>query len=185
MISENFTLAKKFYNNYGFLFSDLKIQKESIEYDACTFQLNGKSIIHRSSKITPTKIGQFVTIWKRNKDGQTSPYQMVDDFDFIIISSKNKDLFGQFIFPKSILLAQGIIASNKKSGKRGIRVYPPWDTTSNKQAQKTQQWQLEYFIDLTAPISVDITLLKSIMAWAINIKPLSDFKVFNKKSNHS
>jgi len=27
-------------------------------------------------------------------------------------------------------------------------VYPPWDITTNKQAKKTQAWQLEYFLDV-------------------------------------
>ncbi|WP_316765428.1 MepB family protein [Pedobacter frigiditerrae] len=147
--NENFSIIKNFYNKCGFDFSNLKAEKESSEYDACTFQLNGKTIIHRTAKITPTKIGQFVTIWKRNENGQTEPFHVNDDFDLMIISTRKGDLFGQFIFPKSILLEKGIISSNKAQGKRGIRVYPPWDVTLNKQAQKTQQWQTEYFVDDT------------------------------------
>jgi hypothetical protein len=57
------------YDKYNFDFTNPKINTESIEYGACSFVLNGKRIQHRVSKITPTKIGQFVTIWKRNKEG--------------------------------------------------------------------------------------------------------------------
>ncbi|TCC91999.1 hypothetical protein EZ428_09690 [Pedobacter frigiditerrae] len=148
MSYKNLSTAREFYNKFEFDFSNLKTEKESVEYDACTFQLNGKSIIHRSSKITPTKTGQFVTIWNRNENGQTEPFHINDNFDLIIISSRNGDLFGQFIFPKSVLIKKGIISSDKKQGKRGIRVYPTWDLTINKQAQKTQQWQTEYFVEI-------------------------------------
>ncbi|MDR0329875.1 MAG: MepB family protein [Rickettsia sp.] len=29
-----------------------------------------------------------------------------------------------------------------------MRVYPPWDIVINKQAKKTQAWQLEYFLEI-------------------------------------
>lgn len=149
-MTNNLSIAKDLiYNKCELDFSNLKIEKESIEYDACTFKLNNKSIIYRLAKITPTKVGQFVTIWKRNENGQTEPFHVDDDFDLMIISTRNGDLFGQFIFPKSILLEKGIISSEKKQGKRGIRVYPTWDIAINKQAKKTQQWQLEYFVEIS------------------------------------
>jgi len=36
------------------------------------------------------------------------------------------------------LADKSIISKNGKLGKRGIRVYPPWDMVTNKQAEKTQ-----------------------------------------------
>lgn len=106
------------------------------------FELDGQKIIGRISKITPTKTGQFVTIWKRNKKGTTEPFDIQDDFEFIIIISKSGESIGQFIFPKSVLAEKGIISQDKKNGKRGIRMYPPWDTVTNKQAAKTQTGRL-------------------------------------------
>lgn len=120
-------------------------EAESNEYDAYRFRLNQKNICYRKAKITPTKTGQFVTLWKRNKNGIIEPFDFSDAIDFVIISSRKNDWFGQFIFPKSILLEKGIFSTSAKEGKRAIRVYPPWDETTNKQAQKTQQWQLHYF----------------------------------------
>lgn len=29
-----------------------------------------------------------------------------------------------------------------------MRVYPSWDRPTNKQALKTQEWQLPYFVDM-------------------------------------
>ncbi|MDA6069370.1 MepB family protein [Flavobacterium sp. AC] len=125
--------------------SQPKPEAESADYDAYTFYLNGKHICYRMSKITPTKTGQFVTLWKRNKTGIIEPFDFSDAIDFVIISVRKDDLFGQFIFPKSILLEKGIFSTATKEGKRATRVYPPWDETTSKQAQKTQQWQLDYF----------------------------------------
>ena len=59
---------------------NLKWNLESAEYGACSFKLNGKTIQFRVSKITPTKTGQFVTIWKRNKEGITEPFDNADNF---------------------------------------------------------------------------------------------------------
>ena len=150
------------YDKCGFNLTDQKLNSESVEYGACSFKLNGKTIQYRVSKITPTKTGQFVTIWKRNKDGITKPFDISDDIDFIVISSRSSDKFGQFIFPKSILVDKGIISKNGKEGKRGIRVYPPWDITTNKQAEKTQNWQNKYFLMITNHNSSDLNLTKKL-----------------------
>lgn len=146
--SELFQVKELVYDTCNFEFSNLIIDSESEEYQACSFKLNTFEIIHRLSKITPTKIGQFVTIWKRNTKGITAPFDVSDNFDFIIITSKSGENLGQFVFPKSVLLEKGIISNSKISGKRGIRVYPPWDIPTNKQAEKTQHWQIKYFYSI-------------------------------------
>ena len=151
------------YDKCGFDFTNPKLNSESVEYGACSFELDGKKIQHRVSKITPTKIGQFVTIWKRNKDGITEPFDILDDIDFIIITSKSGDNFGQFLFPKSVLADKGILTKNGKEGKRGIRVYPTWDVTTNKQAQKTQSWQTNYFLTIKNDNSTDLEMAKRLL----------------------
>ena len=40
------------------------------------------------------------------------------------------------------------MAINGKGGKRAIRVYPPWVKPVAKEAVRTQQWQLRYFLAL-------------------------------------
>jgi len=150
------------YDKCNFDLTNPNLNTESIEYGACTFGLNGKKIQHRVSKITPTKAGQFVTIWKRNKDGITQPFNILDDIDFIIITSKSDNNFGQFILPKSVLADKGIITRNGKEGKRGIRVYPPWDIATNRQAKKTQSWQVKYFLTIRTDNSTDLSLIKKL-----------------------
>jgi len=82
------------YNKCGFDFSELIVEDESQEYGACNFRLNGLKIKFRISKITPTKTGQFVTIWKRNEKGITQAFSFTDEIDFVIISSQNGNDFG-------------------------------------------------------------------------------------------
>lgn len=136
-------------------------ETESADYNAYTFHLNKKSICYRMAKITPTKTGQFVTLWKRNKSGIIEPFDFMDTIDFVIVSVQKDDLFGQFIFPKAVLLAKGIFSTETKEGKRATRVYPSWDETTSKQAQKTQQWQLDYFYKIST--DTDFNAVKKLL----------------------
>ncbi len=61
---------------------------------------------------------------------------------------RNENEFGQFVFPKYVLIKKGIISTENKEGKRAFRVYPKWDVTKNKQAERTQKWQLNYFYEI-------------------------------------
>ncbi len=122
-----------------------KINAESIEYKACSYTIDGLNIVERTAKITPTKKGQFVTCWKRNSDGITEPHKYSDNLDFFYIKVVSGEKSGLFKFPKEALIKNGILSTDKKDGKRGFRVYPIWDTPTNKQALKTQDWQLKYF----------------------------------------
>lgn len=147
-------IKEKIYDTHNLVLTKLILNPECTEYGACSFSLNGKMIEHRVSKVTPTKIGQFVTIWKRNKEGITRPYDISDEMDFIIITARSGNNIGQFILPKSVLSEKGIISNQGKGGKRGIRVYPPWDVPTNKQAIKTQNWQIKYFLTIAENISI-------------------------------
>lgn len=76
----------------------------------------------------------------------TEPLHGTDSFDFVIIAVRQEHRFGLFVFPKNVLITKGIVSHKNKNGKRGFRVYPPWDKASNKQAQQTQKWQVNYFL---------------------------------------
>lgn len=137
------------FDRLGLKHSEPIVESESKEYSGCVFKTDLLTIRFRVSKITPTKTGQFVTLWKRNQDGITEPFNVLDKFDYVIICSQQGNQIGQFVFSKQVLEEHGIISSKIKEGKRAIRVYPPWSKTENNQAKKTQQWQLNYFIDLS------------------------------------
>ncbi len=143
------------YDICHFKCSNLLREAESIEYGAYTFDLNDFIIRFRIAKITPTKAGHFVVLWKRNENGITEPYDTSDAVDFFVISTRKDNHFGQFVFPKSVLCKHDILSINGEGGKRGIRVYPPWEKTLNRQAQKTQQWQIEYFLGISPDTPID------------------------------
>ena len=157
------TASNLVYHPLGYQINNLQIESESREYAACSFELDGLKIKHRLAKITPTKTGQFVTIWKRNEAGITAPFNDQDEFDLLVISANNADLCGQFIFPKAILIQHKIITKNGIEGKRGIRVYPPWDTVTNKQAEKTQQCQMPYFLQIDINGNTDLARAKKLI----------------------
>ncbi len=153
-LKEDVLFAKEqLYDKLLLQLTDYKEERESKEYNACSFKLNGKSVLSRKAKITPKKVGQFVTIWKRINGGPIQPFDDTDAIDYVVVNVSDADNAGQFVFPKEVLIKQGVISTKAKEGKRAIRVYPPWERAINKQAQKTQQWQQAYF--LAIPIDVD------------------------------
>lgn len=148
----------------NFSLKNIESETESQEYAAHTFQLKEYKVLFRKAKITPTKTGQFVTLWKRNEKGITEPFHLTDEFDFYLIATRTPGKFGVFIFPKNVLHEHRILSDETRDGKRGIRVYPIWDETTNKQAQKTQIWQTEYFLDLSDPKQIDLNRAKNLLS---------------------
>lgn len=140
----------------GFELSNLIPETESQEYFACNFQLNEINVKFRKAKITPKKVGQFVTLWIRNENGITEPFNISDDFEFYIIATQLENKLGIFIFPKTVLHQNKILSDKITDGKRGFRVYPPWDITTNDQAKKTQIGQTKNFLDISNDNTIDI-----------------------------
>jgi hypothetical protein len=143
-------MSKDVYEPNGHIVHNINVESESAEYGAAEFALGHRRIKFRVAKITPTKVGQFVTFWKRIGKGPIAPYSYNDPFDFLIVCARSGSHFGQFIFPKSVLCEKGIVSTDEKEGKRAIRIYPPWDIADNAQAKRTQKWQLEWFIENNA-----------------------------------
>lgn len=82
------------YNLNEFKCSQPQMEPESSEYGGYIFELNGLSIRFRVAKITPTKIGQFVTLWKRIGKGPIQPYDLSDPVEFFVISTRKDNYFG-------------------------------------------------------------------------------------------
>ena len=141
-------IKTEIYDKCALGISSFQTEEESKAYDACRYQLNGLNILSRNAKITPKKVGQFVTFWKRKGNGPIEPFDENDQIDFYTVNVRTENNFGQFVFPKSELTKRGIISTEKKEGKRGFRVYPNWDIVKSKQAERTQKWQLNYFYEI-------------------------------------
>jgi len=146
----------------GLVVSNHVLDREGIAYDASSFQLKGLKVIARKAKITPKKSGQFVTLWKRNANGETAPYHETDTVDLFVINIMQGSRMGQFVFPSNVLIEKGIVSYAQKPGKRGFRVYPPWSIPSNKTAQISQKWQLEYFLEIGQNINIDHSKARSL-----------------------
>lgn len=143
------TAIQKAYKPLGLSVREITTEQESSAYGACNFLLENKQVKFRVAKITPTKIGQFVTLWKRADDASAiMPFDEADTIDLFICSVRKESEMGQFVFPKSALIEHGYVSKNGSGGKRAIRLYPPWDTPESAQALKTQRWQAIYFISI-------------------------------------
>lgn len=142
------------YEKCGFSISNFELESESKEYSACRFVLNRRLVLCRNAKTTPKKSGQFVTFWNRVDKGPIAPFHASDSIDFFVINVRTENRFGQFVFPKSVLVTEGILSTKQKEGKRAFRVYPPWDSGLNKQAQRTQLWQVNYFFEVDNSIDL-------------------------------
>lgn len=150
-------LKKSIVEPCGFSITNLEAALESKEYAAHNFMLNECNVQYREGKITPTKTGLFVTLWKRDNNGITAPFDGSDSLDYCIIAARKEANIGFFIFSKAALLEHKILSNLTTVGKRGFRIYPPWEVTTSKQAEKTQQWQRQYFINLSYPNSFAVS----------------------------
>ncbi|SFX40569.1 hypothetical protein SAMN03097694_1989 [Janthinobacterium lividum] len=122
-------------------------EAESADYGACRAELDGKRLVLRVAKTTPTKTGQFVTVWKRpHPDAEIAPLDDADPVDVVIIAASDGAQHGFFIFPRKVLLERGVMSRAGHGGKRALRVYPPWCVPESVLAQRTQRWQEEWFV---------------------------------------
>lgn len=133
----------------GYSTTNIQVENESSEYGACNFHLNGRYCKFRAGKATPKKPGFFVTIWKRSPKGPITPFDLSDPIDLFIFSVHTNEHFGQFVFPKTLLVEKGVLSNDGKGGKRAIRVYPPWTITTSNQAKLTQSWQEDYYYEIS------------------------------------
>ncbi|WUQ88606.1 MepB family protein [Kitasatospora purpeofusca] len=144
------------YDRCGFACSQPVPEAESAEYAAYEFTLDGLAVRFRAARTTPTKAGQFVTVWKRSPAGPIQPFDATDPVDLFVISTRDDHNFGQFVFPKDALRQHGVVSANGSGGKRAFRIYPPWVTPANRQASSTQAWQLGFFLHLHQDGPIDL-----------------------------
>lgn len=124
-------------------------EPQNSEYEGFIFRTRHYSFRNRLAKKTPTKKGYFVVFWERDNQKRNQAFSFKESPDFLIVNVIDNVYKGLFLFPKSVLLEQGVLRTPKSKGRMAIRVYPLWEQNLNKTAEQTQKWQLEYFIDLS------------------------------------
>ena len=134
---KDFYIALKYVNKMIYEPNDLYVksvqeEKQNSKYGAGTFQLASRTVRFRVANITPTKVGQFVAFWEKDINNKNQPFLYEEAPDLLVITTfKNENEFGQFTFPKEVLLKKDILRSTLTKGKMAIRVYPIWDYPSN------------------------------------------------------
>ena len=133
----------------------LKREDQNSEYEGLLLIINKHVYRSRLAKLTPKKKGYFVAFWEKDTEGINQAYSYENSPEKLIVSVIDNERRGQFIFPKKVLLKYGILKSPKQKGKMALRVYPSWVTELNKNATRTQSWQLDYFIDLSDNLEIE------------------------------
>lgn len=157
-------LKERAYDPCGFVCSALSPEVESAAYGAHEFRLDGAAVRARVAKLTPTKNGLFVTVWKRLGDGPIQPFDSGDGIDFIVVTAREGAHFGHFAFPADVLRRRGIVASATGAGKRAFRVYPPWTVTGSPQASRTAAWQRPHFLPMDQDSPLDRQQVRALYA---------------------
>lgn len=138
--------AVQMWEKWGIDFSGVAPEPESAEYGAHSLTFGGRQAIYRVAKTTPTKAGQFVTLWRRSLAGPIRPFDADDGVALFIVQAGTGAGLGQFVFPLSVLTRRGVVSVDGKGGKRAIRVYAPDVVVASDQARRTQKWQCEWFV---------------------------------------
>ncbi|KRM96271.1 hypothetical protein FC19_GL000551 [Liquorilactobacillus aquaticus DSM 21051] len=148
-------LSQQFYKSLSliqkmFPISNIELETFNQKYEAFNFNLEGLSFKSRLAKKTPLKHGYFVTFWQKNNINNNEPFNQQNTKDKLVITVLDGLRSGQFIFPKKVLIEQNILKTETSKGKMALLVYPSWVNNLNKAAERTQRWQLQYFVDLSS-----------------------------------
>lgn len=121
-------------------------ERHNSGYEAGVAMLGAERWRVRTARVTPTKPGAFVAVWRRASDGSTQPYSAHDETVGLLVFVREDAHQGVFRFTAEHLSELGITRSKQHQGKRGFRVYPPWCFTLNPQATRSQAAQSAAFI---------------------------------------
>ena len=125
-------------------------EEQGSDYESGHVLLDSGKWRIRSARVTPTKPGAFVAIWRRSPSGSTEPFDSSDECEGLMVFVSEAERFGVFTFTREHLVDLGVFQSARAPGKRGFRVYPSWCTHLNTQAVRTQRAHASAFADLSA-----------------------------------
>lgn len=132
----------------GMVFEAPLGEVSNVEYGAAMAGVGSATVRFRVGKLTPTKAGLFVALWRRAAAGSAEPFP-VEEVDALVIAVREGVRFGAFVFSKAVLVERGIVSVDGVGGKRGFRIYPPWSAVTSRQAERSQSWQCDSFLEST------------------------------------
>lgn len=124
-------------------------EPDNAAYSAAILTVGDVRLRVREARVTPTKPGAFVSVWRRSPHGGAEPFPAADAVAGLLVLVADSPLAGVFHFTPEHLAALGVTSTPTTPGKRGFRVYPPWCDGLNPQASRTQRAQAAAFINLT------------------------------------
>ena len=124
-------------------------EEQNSDYESGIVRIGTEQWRIRTARITPTKPGAFVAVWKRSERGTTRPFTADESISGLLVFVAEQERFGVFQFTTVHLLSLGYVSSDLHPGKRGFRVYPAWCTDLNSQASRTQRAQEPAFFELS------------------------------------
>lgn len=123
-------------------------EEQNSDYESGIVRIGKEQWRIRTARITPTKPGAFVAVWKRSESGTTRPFTVDESMSGLLVFVTEEDRLGVFQFTTAHLVTLGYVSSHLHPGKRGFRVYPSWCTDLNSQASRTQRAQEAAFFEL-------------------------------------
>lgn len=127
----------------------IQVKEQNSDYESGVARVGTEQWRLRTARITPTKPGAFVAVWKRGESGSTRPFTADESMSGLLVFVEELERFGVFQFTAAHLISLGYVSSDLYPGKRGFRVYPAWCTDLNSQASRTQRAQGAAFSELS------------------------------------
>lgn len=119
-------------------------EAQNSDYESGIVHIGDTTWHIRTARNTPAKAGAFVAFWRRDADGNTTPFSDDDPAAGLMVFVEQQDRRGVFRFTRTHLAELGV-TSGKQPGKRGFRVYPVWCSGLSARAAATQRAQAHAF----------------------------------------
>ncbi|MDH6679397.1 hypothetical protein M2284_003619 [Rhodococcus sp. LBL1] len=155
-VDPDVALVMGLFDVLGVEYSPAVPEPDNTDYGAVVSDIGRSTMRFRVGKLTPRKVGLFVSVWRRAPCGSTEPFPAEGNVDGLVVAAREGGRFGAFVFPTEVLVTRGVVSVDGAGGKRGFRVYPPWSATNNPQAKRSQQWQCDYFLGMDDGSDVDL-----------------------------